>query len=647
MTAAPLCYDGSGRRPPELLRVQAGPLSAWYAAGELRYVRWGEREVARRIYVAVRDRNWGTVPPVVADEDLDVRADRFRLRFTVRHQQADIDFAWLGDITGEPDGAITFAMQGQARGRFWRNRIGFCLLHPPREAAGAKVRLHKAEGMQETAFPRWIAPHNPFHDLRALEHEVAPGVWARFDFHGDLFETEDQRNWIDASFKTFCTPLRLPFPVEVQGGESVGQAVKVRLSRPAPPHDLGDAVHIDVAAEPRGRLPQWGFGCADAPLTEREIELLEQLEPEHLRTEVHLADPAWPECWRQAILQAEQLGAPLEAAVFVSDNYAAELAAFAKSLAAQPAPVRRWLVHHERQWQADPAWLRPAREALGRYAGRTPVFAGTHGNFCELNRGRPPLELVDGVCFSAQPQEHASDNLSLVETCAALADVVTSARQFCGEKPLALSPLTLRKRVDPYATGPAAPVPAGELPSTVDPRQMSLLGLGWTLGCLAALAQTGIESVTLFEAVGWRGLIESAAGCPLPEKFPSLPGMAFPLYHGLADLAECPGAAVLPTTSSQPLSAAALGLQAAEWRVLLANLTAEPLELVVTGAPRAVQASLLDETGFEQAAHDPAAFRRRLPVECAVHIGECRLVLPPYAYAKLATSSTVRTADAT
>ena len=139
MTAAPLCYDGSGLRPPELLRVQAGPLTAWYSAGELRYVRWGEREIARRIYVAVRDRNWGTAPPLVADEDLDVRADRFRLRFTVRHQQADIDFAWLGDISGEADGAITFAMQGQARARFWRNRIGFCLLHPPREAAGAHL----------------------------------------------------------------------------------------------------------------------------------------------------------------------------------------------------------------------------------------------------------------------------------------------------------------------------------------------------------------------------------------------------------------------------------------------------------------------------------------------------------------------------
>ena len=29
---------------------------------------------------------------------------------------------------------------------------------------------------------------------------------------GDVFEMEDQRNWTDASFKTYCTPLRQPFP---------------------------------------------------------------------------------------------------------------------------------------------------------------------------------------------------------------------------------------------------------------------------------------------------------------------------------------------------------------------------------------------------------------------------------------------------
>ena len=34
---------------------------------------------------------------------------------------------------------------------------------------------------------------------------------------------EDQRNWTDASFKTYSTPLELPFPVELSAGEQIRQ----------------------------------------------------------------------------------------------------------------------------------------------------------------------------------------------------------------------------------------------------------------------------------------------------------------------------------------------------------------------------------------------------------------------------------------
>ena len=46
---------------------------------------------------------------------------------------------------------------------------------------------------------------------------------------GDIFEMEDQRNWSDASFKTYCTPLALPFPVEIDAGTAVTQEVCISL----------------------------------------------------------------------------------------------------------------------------------------------------------------------------------------------------------------------------------------------------------------------------------------------------------------------------------------------------------------------------------------------------------------------------------
>ena len=40
---------------------------------------------------------------------------------------------------------------------------------------------------------------------------------------------EDQRNWTDASFKTYGTPLELPFPVEVVSGTKIVQTVTLTL----------------------------------------------------------------------------------------------------------------------------------------------------------------------------------------------------------------------------------------------------------------------------------------------------------------------------------------------------------------------------------------------------------------------------------
>lgn len=40
---------------------------------------------------------------------------------------------------------------------------------------------------------------------------------------------EDQRNWTDASYKTFCTPLHLPYPVRVRKGVRIDQAVELGI----------------------------------------------------------------------------------------------------------------------------------------------------------------------------------------------------------------------------------------------------------------------------------------------------------------------------------------------------------------------------------------------------------------------------------
>ncbi len=79
-----------------------------------------------------------------------------------------------------------------------------------------------------------ISPDQPFKESRD-PLDTPSGVEADVRFEGDLFEMEDQRNWTDASFKTYCTPLRNPYPVRLEAGATVHQAIHLRLNTSGAP----------------------------------------------------------------------------------------------------------------------------------------------------------------------------------------------------------------------------------------------------------------------------------------------------------------------------------------------------------------------------------------------------------------------------
>ena len=65
---------------------------------------------------------------------------------------------------------------------------------------------------------------------------AAPGRAGRrstIAMEGEVFEMEDQRNWTDASFKTYCRPLARPRPYRLAAGETVRQRIVVTLTRGA------------------------------------------------------------------------------------------------------------------------------------------------------------------------------------------------------------------------------------------------------------------------------------------------------------------------------------------------------------------------------------------------------------------------------
>ena len=651
-----------GRAEPngERVPLRAGPLTLLYENGDLRAIKLGEVEVLRRITVAVRDRNWGTVAPSFStshpngtQSSVDIGADSFHITYTVENIRDEIDFTWQADISGDAGGVITFRMAGVARSTFMKNRIGFCVLHPAGAAgaAGASCVVTHVDGaIEQGVLPEYIVPDQPvkpFANMQALRHEAAPGVWAEVQFSGDVFEMEDQRNWTDASYKTFCTPLHLPFPAQILAGTRVEQTIRLAVIR--------DSANAKAATAPQLRpltftlqpeiatsLPHIGLGVAShaQPLTHKEVTLLKALHLRHLRVDLRLSDPAYPDALRRAEADARQLGVPLEVAVLVAPEGGVALRQLANLVDELQPDIIRWLIYPEVELSTRASMTEPAvLLALQHLASVNPdaeFASGTNTDFIFMQNHPPPYALLDMACLAMNPQSHAFDNASLMETLQTQATVVATARHVAGGKPIVVSPVTLKPRFNPYATGAVPATPPGHLPPQVDPRQMALFGAAWTAGSIKYLSQGGAFSATYYETTGWRGVMETETGSSEPDLFPSLPGAVFPLYHILADAGEFSGGDVVGTVSSDPLRVDGLALQKnGRLRLIVANMTNAPQEVAVACPGNVASVKIIDETNAEEAMRSPHAFRHRAGNHRELINGVITLALLPYAVARL------------
>ncbi len=618
---------------PETIALRAGPVTAIFdiETSALRYVRVGRHEVVRAAYAAVRDSDWGTVQPRLHGLKISAGEDGFELTFDVDCVRPPYDFAWRGRIAGGKEGTIRFTFDGEARTTFLRNRLGFALLHPVRGFVGHAVEIERADGTRQNGIaPESVSPHQPYFDIKAITHAVEGGLSAEVRFEGETFEMEDHRNWTDASFKTYCTPLALPYPVEVKKGTKVAQAIEIRAKGALPaamPRSRMTVVPVALSVDPAASRPAPKVGIGSAyhgqTLPARESARLRALKPAHLRVDCKLTGSAWQDALRRAAAEASSLGADLEVAAHLPEDAAPAIRELRERLTGARARVAGVLLYRAQGKAADDAWLAPLRKELGG----AKAAVGTDDGFVALNRGRPAGSVFDAVCYSITPQVHAIDNMTVVENLAAQADTVATSLSISGGKPVWVSPVTLKMRYNPNAKNPDAPTPAGQLPASVDTRQLSLFGAAWTAASLKFLGQAGAARATYYETTGWRGTMETERGSALPALFPSTAGAVFPLYHVLADFADFSSGQIVQADSAEPLRAEILALRSGlKWRLVLCNLTHEycPVRLEGVAAGALALSRRLNAGNAAAACERPEEFRR------SGQRGRPELTLAPY-----------------
>jgi hypothetical protein len=522
--------------------MRAGALVVEPGEGGLLDIRWGGLRIASSVHVTVRDGSWGTVRPHRRTIESEQRSDSFTLRFDVEHGPGV--FAWRGTATGTADGQLTFEVEGEALQPTTVRRVGICVLHPWAPYVGARFQASGGPTATAGVFPHDVGPQE-FRDggyqpmipaFTRLTLDLAGPTTAVFDLDGEPggFELEDQRNWTDASFKTYPTPLALSEPRVIEPGERVRQRLELRLNgQPVPEPPPAGEVVIRVSS-PSGRLmPPIGVGLPNDPAA---IGRVRALGPAHLRTVVGED----PDALDHAIALARSVGVPLEVWSLLDDEQPSAVALDHL----RGADVARVLMLRRSGRRTGSDWVHDLRGGLS--AG-VPIGGGTWSHFSELNRSIPEVTGLDVVGFSMTPAVHDDAEASMVETLEIQPQLVEQVHGSC-QVPVVVA-VTM---ADASAPGAA-----------VDARMTTPFAAAWTVGSAAALIDAEVSAISMHE----------------PFDLAVAPGS--PLERALELLCARQRRQLLGTSSSDPRRARAIAVQGRP--VLVANLTSRDLPIVLEG----------------------------------------------------------------
>jgi len=485
---------------------------------------WSEgREIIRRIFVTVRDKNWQEIAPREWDTQVDSASGRTLI--SARHTSDVVDFSWRGELRVSGNGReVEFSFTGEVPRDMDVCRLGLVVLHPVEWMVGAEIRAENSQSKQSLRLSDSIGPQpivdgipgaitQPFSTL----HIERPGLGKlELRFEGDLFELEDQRNWGDASFKTYCTPLRLGFPRAVKAGTVIAHRVHVRFS----PESVSKAFPLIGCEWPSstGNEPRWRY--------------------------VHVRSLA-----KLKLLLEAPLSTQLEIAL--QTNEPEQLRETLSILFKHRQRVARLLIYKSGTSVPTSDDLQRLLSVLKDYPTLVdvPILAATQGYFVEFNRSVPLDRQFSGIAFPLTATVHSDDADTILDNMGTIHAIADTSRNLLPASSIVLAPLAFYyPSHDPRRQFPAS------------------LARSWLVASLIEAALSGVSSVTLADDV-----IRELARPPLSEREPSL-----------SSLVECSGSKVLRFNGAVRAGIHVIVVNSeshASPRVLAANLTSSPQSL--------------------------------------------------------------------
>lgn len=605
--------------------LKAGGLTAEFESGNLRYIKFHGIEIIRAISYIVRDKNWGTYNPKLSNLKIEETANSFRVSYEAETSDQNQIFRYTAVISGDSQGILRFEGKGKSITDFLTNRTGFVVLHPIEGVAGAPARIEHVDGsIVNTAFPALIDPVQPMMNLRAITHEFSKGVSVRCLMEGDTFEMEDQRNWTDASYKTYVRPLALPWPYTIPKGETLVQAVSLSVSGALNKQNgVGSSSIIKLElGEAISSVPPLGTALDPDDLDMAEVHHAElkgigidhvicHYDPRRghnrstLARQVELARSLGKEVWLEAIITRV-------------DGWEDEVTSLGVDVAALGRPFSVIMLSPASDMKCTlpgSVWPPcPPADALFIHARKTfgsvMLAGGMFSYFTELNRKRPPVDHIDLVSFTTSALVHAGDDRSVTESLEAIPHIARSVTAISGMRPWVVGPSAIGMRDNPYGAEVAKnPHDIRQAMNRNDPRQRGLIAAAFDVGYFSHMAYGGAKAIALGGFVGPFGVLPTQTMWRKP--YYDEAGGVFPVYHIRKAIAEMKGAKLRILKSSRPRDVMGISAETLHGQVtLIANLTGSTQEINLDNAFSKAKFVKLNAEHFIKATKDNLFFEK-------------------------------------
>ncbi|MDO4682208.1 MAG: hypothetical protein Q4B17_05390 [Lautropia sp.] len=476
---------------PPRQRLHAGEFEATFDQGDLAHVSLRGHELVRLIYVAVRDPSWNTIPARPMSVQLHADTTHFSVRIRARTTDPHLDLDWHLDVTGFADGNLHLNFQAQAHQDCAFARIGLCLHVDAERFKQAEWVTESDTGTRTGSFPSRIHPqylvdgiHHPcIAAFSSMRISLAPDTGLDIQLKGDQFEIEDQRNWTDATFKAYTTPLALGELHHLAAGATIQQTLHLSLRAPAQRPAARQGIIRATALAPLARpLPELGAaltGPEDLSGSPLPIPFA------HCRIDIRSeADfHAITRGMKESTRGANRLELVLHPDAMPDQRFEKLLATTADVLA-----LKRLILLGPPESLPSPDRVLAMKATTQSLLGNIPVGAGAPEAYADVARTRNDFGRVDFIAFPISPQHHVFDTQSIFETLPIQAQVARDAGQRTGSGQVIISPLTFGVRPNAFPDDSALPA---------RDERLQRIGTAWLGASIGHLALGGATSVCL------------------------------------------------------------------------------------------------------------------------------------------------------